>query len=1154
MIKVGTPKEGQRNYCIGIDVGERGIGLAAIEVDARNYPVQILAILSHRIDGGASRGNGPTRMSEAGRARRTRRLYRRRHARLKRLDHTLKELGYSIHEESQTYEVWHARHRLVTELVTDTEERNLLVSLAVRHIARHRGQRNPWLEISNLRNMYPSHSLTQIQYRAEDRFNLERGSLADETIGQIGKRGSQRNVLLRPRNPEDKKKGLSNKRGLSAIEKTPLLQNVRQEDHLMELERIWEKQQLPKAHLEALIDEVFARVHPRQSSAQMGVGRDPLVGRGPLRDVPKSANFHALQSSLEFQEFRILEATANMSVIDSIQSQNRRRLTFEEFERLSSELLTWHLHHDLDEHPTWDDAASILGVKRNSLVLAVADFVGPDLPWNRTLAHLRYAVRHRGTAMDTEKRAQVIDWFNHASSTELSHLIQALTNAFDDENMAEITGASDSLAVLGADAADVLEQAIGDADKGRARYSLPTLRLLTEHMQRTGLNSGEARQELFPQLSPGWEPPLPHFDELTGHPTTDQNLSATRKFVLGCVSKWGAPRHINIEVARKGVMTPEKLKEYEEEVTSNRDRQAPFIQFLRDEGIPVNKRNIRRRMLVQRQNSRCLYCPNQINMQYCQLDHIVSRKGGGNSTGPNLVAVCIDCNQEKQAQVFSVWAKSHHRASLDLAIENVQNWGPFPGRPPESPKTLERLKRRVIQRLKQTEEDAPIDERRMQTTAYAATALRDRIVRSYEEQGFTRQKARLKVGLYRGGLVNQARIASGTDRKIGLRGQDRKFRGDFRHHAIDAAVVALLTNQVGITLSRREARYQEWKLLQGQSRIERSYYSQFTGHSLAEQKTFNVWTEKMNDLSTLLVERISNDAVPVKNPLRLGRKVGALHGKLQGLTLKAADSPWSDEEISRIIDNDLYLRFRNELGFSTKSTEPTTSQLTQIFKEEPIEDIKLFKASSHRLTIREAAAATEVHHLRLYGWTKNGGLAFGALRVFSGEIHRLWPDKHTDILTATLPTWSASVRDKSAPGELRKMIHHNDSALKPLGWIAPGDEIELDLSQISSKWPKGIKTFLEAFPNENRWRFDGIYDSPLRIILKPLYISQDFMQVANPPEVLSKVFGGKWMVSLTNLLPHITVIRRNALGEARHYSRHLPSSFSPMEEARRLLG
>ncbi len=70
---------------VGIDVGDRSVGAAAVEYDDDGWPIRILSAVSHIHDGGMDPDTAKSpqsRLATTGVARRTRRLTRRRRRRL----------------------------------------------------------------------------------------------------------------------------------------------------------------------------------------------------------------------------------------------------------------------------------------------------------------------------------------------------------------------------------------------------------------------------------------------------------------------------------------------------------------------------------------------------------------------------------------------------------------------------------------------------------------------------------------------------------------------------------------------------------------------------------------------------------------------------------------------------------------------------------------------------------------------------------------------------------------------------------------------------------------------------------------------------------------------------------------------------------------
>ena len=198
-----APLMNKPQYRIGIDVGDRSVGLAAFEFDDAGFPLRKLAMVTYRHDGGLdpTQNKSPkSRKETAGVARRVRRMRRRRKQRLKVLDEKLLTLGYPVPsaEEPQTYEVWKSRALLTTEKIGNREELAEHLVRALRHMARHRGWRNPWWQFGQL-DAAPVPSKT-MQENLEHARLLWPGQVGDDTtVGELGALASAKDVLLRPR-------------------------------------------------------------------------------------------------------------------------------------------------------------------------------------------------------------------------------------------------------------------------------------------------------------------------------------------------------------------------------------------------------------------------------------------------------------------------------------------------------------------------------------------------------------------------------------------------------------------------------------------------------------------------------------------------------------------------------------------------------------------------------------------------------------------------------------------------------------------------------------------------------------------------------------------------------------------------------------------
>ncbi|WP_069363851.1 HNH endonuclease [Salisediminibacterium beveridgei] len=68
-----------------------------------------------------------------------------------------------------------------------------------------------------------------------------------------------------------------------------------------------------------------------------------------------------------------------------------------------------------------------------------------------------------------------------------------------------------------------------------------------------------------------------------------------------------------------------------------------------------SRRNIsteRKRELLQQQNSRCVFCDNNITLESCNIDHIIPFKYVGDELINNTQGLCQNCNGSKSAKLI----------------------------------------------------------------------------------------------------------------------------------------------------------------------------------------------------------------------------------------------------------------------------------------------------------------------------------------------------------------------------------------------------------------------------------------------------------------------------------------------------------------------
>lgn len=91
-----------------------------------------------------------------------------------------------------------------------------------------------------------------------------------------------------------------------------------------------------------------------------------------------------------------------------------------------------------------------------------------------------------------------------------------------------------------------------------------------------------------------------------------------------------------------------KLDNYEFIKTSQFEIAVPTIIILSDYGsVPACEVNYSRQTVFERDGFRCSYCGKQFHRNELNIDHVIPRKLGGDSSWENTVTSCYKCNSKK---------------------------------------------------------------------------------------------------------------------------------------------------------------------------------------------------------------------------------------------------------------------------------------------------------------------------------------------------------------------------------------------------------------------------------------------------------------------------------------------------------------------------
>ena len=1112
-------------YRIGIDVGLKSVGFCAVEVDRNDQPVRLLNSMVFVHDAGVdpnARKSMETRKLTGGVARRTRRLYQTRRQRLANLDRVLsKEFGWPLPDFSSfkdPREPWHVRAGLLDGYIADDEKRKEALSIALRHMARHRGWRNPYAKVETLlQPSEPSDFLKGLNERIG--IALRRSFPEDATPGQL--------IDAYLAHPDYVGRGGTPKlRGPEGI----LAGKLHQSDNAQEIRRICDVQQIGPADRDRLIRVVFEAKSPKGSAKERGlVGYDELPGQGK--------HVRAEKAHPAFQLFRMVSVLANLRIREG---REERSLSPHELQGL----VDFIDQVSLKQEVTWQDLADNLGIERSDLRgTAKASFDGSPV------------LRNPPTDVTTEKIMAckvkwLKEWWKDADDEQRGYMVDAFSNSGGSEDGTDVND----------EVAELLEQASEEDQvefekislpQGRAAYSLDSLRRLTERMLCDGVDLHTARRLEF-DVGDDWKPAVEPIGAPTGNPAVDRVLKQVSRWLHAATERWGEPTVINIEHARDGLgselVAYKLMKANEKRRKANAAAVAVMAEKLKLSG-KVHRSDQIRYFALQRQNCQCLYCGAPITYTTAEMDHIVPRADGSSTNDrSNLAAVCRTCNHMKGKIPFAVWASSekvNQGASLKGALERVKMWERDNGM---SPKQFEQLQREVSARLKSRKPDEEFDGRSMESVAWMAVELRTRI------EGFYRSRNEEfvpSVGVYRGQLTAEARKASGFENRVNLIGGRGKTRFDRRHHAMDALVIALMNPSVSRTLALR-LNMRDAQRLTGVEETWKNFY----GKPGEASQRFESWRESMLRGVELFNVALSDNAIPFVENIRLRVGSSVIHDATvhsfcppktpegQQIITKgygeqhALGAAMPVELIDRAETPALWTALTRCPDFDPKTGLPENPQRTISVngtRVGPTDLLNFFGSSAACLKVRGGYVelGSSIHHARIYR-IDGKKTAYAMVRVFQVDLMRM---KHQDVFTTPLKPSAISMR--TAEPKIRKALA--DGTATQIGWLVEGDELQIDTSKYRGGF---IGEVLERYPEARSWRVAG-FPTPAKLRLRPYLLSAEGLEKDADKAMKDLLEGNGWRPSVNVVFSSGTVkiVRRNCLAEPRYSSQaSLPTS------------
>lgn len=424
------------------------------------------------------------------------------------------------------------------------------------------------------------------------------------------------------------------------------------------------------------------------------------------------------------------------------------------------------------------------------------------------------------------------------------------------------------------------------------------------------------------------------------------------------------------------------------------------------------------------------------------------------------------------------------------------------------------------------------------------------------------------VNVVKGTITAEARRASGLGNLpfIQLEGKPNNYKNrlDRRHHAVDAAIIALIRPYTAQVLEERRLLREESHELGSAYRVQNwGEWKDHTGTNPEHKAAFGKWRRQADLLHSLLLSAFADDAIPVRQSLRLSRTDGAIHKDTVYplATRKVSDSLTVDEidasaipgqwcALTRLPDYD------PKKGLPADPERQISINGRHLKPDDVLEFFTGTGTGAHKITPKPAlrvrngwVACGDFHHLRIYKVPDKKGFTYHAMRVFHVDL----PHKG-DLFSYELSPQSLSVRN--APSKLRVAFEGNNAEY--ITWLTKKDELLLDPKCFTG----AIKVLSDAVPGGiHHWVLVG-FESPNQLKVKPRYLSKEGILLDGKkvkpncysPELeaaIKTVFvdkGGRPTIDRI-AKTGFTVIRRDALGRARVNSKSgLPQTFTFREE------
>lgn len=261
------------------------------------------------------------------------------------------------------------------------------------------------------------------------------------------------------------------------------------------------------------------------------------------------------------------------------------------------------------------------------------------------------------------------------------------------------------------------------------------------------------------------------------NPTVHVALNQTRRVVNAIIEKYGRPTQIAVELARDLKMSQKEKIAFTRRQNENKKRNEIIKTELEQLGLPNNYENRMRYKLWEDQardpqDRVCPFCGRVISVSELfspafEIEHLLPFSRTFNDSHTNKVISCTNCNRDKFNKT-PFEAFGHDKQRWEKILDRIKNYPSFAKRSAFREDALS------------DEKEKELIARQLNDTKYMAKMARQYLSCVCEDGN---------VRPIPGQLTAHLRHAWGMNPMLGDP-DDEKERGDHRHHAIDAFVVA----------------------------------------------------------------------------------------------------------------------------------------------------------------------------------------------------------------------------------------------------------------------------------------------------------------------------------------------------------------------------